>query len=59
MTELNEKPAALTAKHIEVSSVLYQALANEVATYTGRAKPFAAELNLKLWHQKAQECLGI
>jgi Phosphoribosylaminoimidazolesuccinocarboxamide (SAICAR) synthase len=55
--ELKQNPTALTTKQIEVSSLLYQALANEVAAYTGHAKPFAPEMNLKLWHQQAQACL--
>ena len=57
--ELKQNPEKLNAKQIEVSSLLYQALANEVAAYTNRPKPFAPEMNLKQWHQKATECLGL
>ncbi|MEN0057321.1 MAG: phosphoribosylaminoimidazolesuccinocarboxamide synthase [Bdellovibrio sp.] len=56
--ELKEVPAPLTAEQIEVSSLLYLALANEVAGAVGRPKPFAEECTLKLWHQKAQAVLG-
>jgi len=56
--ELKETPKSLTAEQIAVSSLLYQALANEVATLVGRAKPFSAEATLKSWHQKAQAILG-
>ncbi len=55
--ELKQVPQHLSREQIDVSSLLYQALANEVAAHVGRAKPFAAELNLKLWHQKAQDVL--
>ncbi|KYG68187.1 phosphoribosylaminoimidazole succinocarboxamide synthase [Bdellovibrio bacteriovorus] len=55
--ELREVPQSLNAAQIEVSSLLYQALANEVASVVGRKKPFAEELNLKQWHQKAQKVL--
>lgn len=56
--ELKEVPANLSAQHIEVSALLYQALANEVAGFVGRKKPFSAEMTLKRWHEKAQEVLG-
>ncbi|WP_374029126.1 phosphoribosylaminoimidazolesuccinocarboxamide synthase [Bdellovibrio bacteriovorus] len=55
--ELGEVPKKLSAEQIAVSSLLYQALANEVAHAVGRDKPFAADLNLPLWHQKAQALL--
>jgi phosphoribosylaminoimidazole-succinocarboxamide synthase len=56
--ELKQNPEKLSSEQISVSSLLYQALANEVAACTGHTKPFATELNLKLWHQKAQNLLG-
>lgn len=56
-TELGETPQKLSAKQIQVSSLLYQALANEVAGLVGRKKPFAKECTLKLWHQQAHEIL--
>lgn len=55
--ELKETPKPLTAEQIAVSSLLYQALANEVASCVGRKKPFSEEYTLKLWHQKAQKVL--
>lgn len=55
--ELKETPKPLTADQIAVSSLLYQALANEVAACVGRTKPFSDEYTLKLWHQKAQKVL--
>ncbi|KYG65928.1 phosphoribosylaminoimidazole succinocarboxamide synthase [Bdellovibrio bacteriovorus] len=56
--ELKEVPKKLSAQQIEVSALLYQALANEVASVVGRKKPFAEEMTLKRWHEKAQEILG-
>lgn len=58
VNELREAPKPLTKEQVEVSTLLYQALANEVARAVGRALPFASELNLKLWHAKAQSILG-
>ncbi|KHD87115.1 MAG: phosphoribosylaminoimidazole succinocarboxamide synthase [Bdellovibrio sp. ArHS] len=55
--ELHEIPQTLNAAQVEVSSLLYQALANEVASAVGRKKPFAEEFTLKLWHQKAKQIL--
>lgn len=55
--ELGEEPRPLTAEQIEVSSLLYQSLANEVASFVGREKPFATSLDLQGWHQKAQTLL--
>lgn len=55
--ELGEVPKSLSPEQIEVSSLLYQALANEVAGFVGRKKPFSEEFTLKLWHQKAQKVL--
>lgn len=57
--ELGQHPQTLSSEHIEVSALLYKALANEVAAVVGRTKPFASELNLKLWHQKAQKALEL
>lgn len=56
--ELKEDPGPLSQEQIEVSSLLYQALANEVAGVVGRKKPFAESVTLKLWHQRAQQVLG-
>ena len=56
--ELHEMPAMLSSEQIETSALLYQALANEVARSMGRKAPFAEEMNLKLWHKKAQTLLG-
>lgn len=56
--ELKEQPLPLTKEQIEVSSLLYQALANEVAAAVGRSKPFAEEMNLKAWHKKVQDLEG-
>ncbi|MGZ3769378.1 MAG: phosphoribosylaminoimidazolesuccinocarboxamide synthase [Bdellovibrio sp.] len=56
--ELKETPKPLTAEQIAVSSLLYQALANEVAAFVGRKKPFAEECTLKTWHKEAQKILG-
>jgi phosphoribosylaminoimidazole-succinocarboxamide synthase len=56
--ELKEHPLRLSKEQISVSSLLYQALANEVAAAVGRVKPFAEEMNLKLWHRKVQELEG-
>lgn len=56
--ELKEEPQKLSAEQVEVSSLLYQALANEVAGFVGRAKPFSADKTLKLWHEKALAILG-
>jgi phosphoribosylaminoimidazole-succinocarboxamide synthase len=56
--ELKETPKKLTPQQIEVSALLYQALANEVAGFVGRKKPFAENMTLKLWHEKAQSILG-
>ncbi|MGZ3774275.1 MAG: phosphoribosylaminoimidazolesuccinocarboxamide synthase [Pseudobdellovibrionaceae bacterium] len=55
--ELKETPQSLTDEQIAVTSLLYQALANEVATCVGRKKPFSEECTLKLWHQRAQKVL--
>nr|WP_295903914.1 phosphoribosylaminoimidazolesuccinocarboxamide synthase [uncultured Bdellovibrio sp.] len=55
--ELGETPKSLSKEQIEVSSLLYQALANEIASLVGRKKPFSEEFTLKLWHQKAQKVL--
>lgn len=56
--ELKEVPKKLSPKQIEVSALLYQALANEVAGVVGRKKPFAENMTLKHWHEKAQSILG-
>ncbi|MEK2646408.1 phosphoribosylaminoimidazolesuccinocarboxamide synthase [Bdellovibrio sp. BCCA] len=55
--ELSETPKSLSKEQIEVSSLLYQSLANEIAALVGRTKPFSEEFTLKLWHQKAQKVL--
>lgn len=55
--ELQSTPTHLTPEQISVSTLLYQALANEIAAATGGTKPFSAECTLKLWHQKAQKVL--
>lgn len=56
--ELKATPESLTAEQIQVSSLLYQALANEVAGATGNEKPFGPECTLRNWHQQAQKVLG-
>lgn len=55
--ELREFPQALTADQVEVSSLLYKALANEVARAVAEPLPFSAECTLPLWHQRARTLL--
>lgn len=56
--ELHEVPRQLTPAEIEVSSLLYQALANEIAGAMKKPAPFAKEMNLKLWHSKVNELMA-
>ena len=56
--ELKQEPKPLSSEQIEVSSLLYRALANEVAQVVGRPLPFSAADTLKRWHEKAQGILG-
>lgn len=56
--ELKEAPKKLSPEQIEVSALLYQALANEVAGAVGRKKPFGEEISLNHWREKAQKVLG-
>lgn len=56
--ELGQKPQKLSLRQIEVSSLLYQALANEIALKLSRPLPFSPEKNLKLWHSKVKEVVG-
>lgn len=53
--ELQAEPSPLSPQQIQVSSYLYQALANEVAGALKRPRPFAAEVDLKFWFKKVQE----
>ncbi|CAE80776.1 phosphoribosylaminoimidazolesuccinocarboxamide synthase [Bdellovibrio bacteriovorus] len=55
--ELGQRPAALNAEQIQVSSWLYLALANEIATVLNKPRPFDENINLKFWHQKALSLL--
>lgn len=56
--ELGQKPQNLTPEQIEVSSLLYRALANEVAQAVGRELPFSKDMTIKKWHQQALKVLG-
>lgn len=56
--ELKETPELLSQAQIEVSSLLYQALANEVAKAVGRPLPFAENKTIKNWHSEALKILG-
>ena len=57
--ELHENPAPLSADAVLVSSLLYKALANELAIATGRTRPFGEECTIALWHREAQKVLGV
>lgn len=53
--ELKQQPLPLNPSQIQISSYLYQALANEVAVALKKPTPFASEVNLKFWFKKVQE----
>lgn len=55
--ELKEVPPPLTPQQIEVASLLYKALANEVAVSMKRPGPFESEANLKNWKHKCASLL--
>jgi phosphoribosylaminoimidazole-succinocarboxamide synthase len=55
--ELKEVPPPLTPEQIQIASLLYKALANEVAGAMNRPRPFEAEANLKIWKQKCASLL--
>jgi phosphoribosylaminoimidazole-succinocarboxamide synthase len=55
--ELNEVPPALNAEQIQIASLLYKSLANEVAHAMKRPAPFEPEANLKNWRQKCASLL--
>lgn len=55
LEELKQQPQPLTPLQIQVSSCLYQALANEVARALKKPTPFASEIDLKLWFKQAQQ----
>ncbi len=50
--ELHEVPQALSSEQIEVASLLYKSLANEVALAMKRSAPFEKEANLQSWRKK-------
>jgi phosphoribosylaminoimidazole-succinocarboxamide synthase len=47
--ELHEVPRKLTSQELEVASLLYQALANEVSRSMGRPLDFDSSATLKSW----------
>lgn len=55
--ELHLTPRPLSPRQLEVSSLLYKALANEIALAVGRERPFESGANLKTWVQEAQNLL--
>lgn len=55
--ELNLTPRPLTPRQLEVSSLLYKALANEIALAVGRERPFESSADLKQWIQEAKNLL--
>lgn len=55
--ELNLSPQSLSPRQLEVSSLLYQALANEVALAVGSEPPFERRADLKTWAQEAKNLL--
>lgn len=55
--ELGEVPPALNVEQIEVASLLYKALANEVAWAMKVKAPFEAEATLKVWRKKCESLL--
>jgi phosphoribosylaminoimidazole-succinocarboxamide synthase len=57
--ELHEMPMPLSAVAIQVSALLYKALANELARATGRELPFSADCSIVQWHKEAQKVLGV
>jgi phosphoribosylaminoimidazole-succinocarboxamide synthase len=56
--ELGLRPRHLTREELEVASVLYQALANEVAGFVGRALPFDAAIRLPVWRDRARQLMA-
>ncbi|QDK38837.1 phosphoribosylaminoimidazolesuccinocarboxamide synthase [Bdellovibrio sp. NC01] len=57
INELQQTPQALTERQISVASLLYKALANEVARATSQALPFEQEANLKHWRKECESLL--
>lgn len=55
--ELKEVPPTLTTEQIQIASLLYKSLANEVAHAMKRPAPFEADANLKNWRQKCASLL--
>lgn len=55
--ELKETPRPLSKQQVEVSSLLYQSLANEIAEKVDRKKPFSEIYTISYWHEKAQKVL--
>lgn len=55
--ELKLTPRPLTPRQLEVSSLLYKSLANEVAHAVGRERPFENNADLKTWAQEAKKLL--
>lgn len=56
-SELKEVPQELNREQIEMASLLYKALANEVAMAMHRPTPFEKEADLKIWRQKCGSLL--
>ncbi|TAN10876.1 MAG: phosphoribosylaminoimidazole succinocarboxamide synthase [Burkholderiaceae bacterium] len=56
--ELGLRPRHLTAEERDVASLLYQALANEVAGFVGRALPFDAAIRLPVWREHARRLVA-
>jgi hypothetical protein len=55
---LGLRPRHLTREELEVASLLYQALANEVAGFVGRALPFDAAIRLPVWRDRARQLMA-
>lgn len=57
--ELGLRPRHLTHEELEVASLLYRALANEVAGFVGRALPFDPSIRLPVWRDRARQLMAL
>lgn len=57
LLELKQVPPVLLPEQIQVASLLYKALANEVAVALKRPRPFEENANLKVWRQQCASLL--
>jgi phosphoribosylaminoimidazole-succinocarboxamide synthase len=55
--ELGEKPQVLNNEQVNVATMLYTSLANEMAWALGKAAPFEKEASLKNWRQQCASWL--